>query len=251
MSTETALELETHIDESNSPAPVREGDAHAPVRSPRMGPWGSRTPMAGWTGITGTELHVTEGPSPHARERGVHGDSTHEGAAHRNGCEPTHGELELRQVVQGRRPGERYVRIARHKGFKRLGHGLLVPRAEQTRPKGRLAPSAGCCSAARSRPPARSHERLTKVKALAVFSSDALSSVAYATEEIMKVLVLGGLGAALADDADLAADRGAAGDRRAVVSADDRGVSVWRRQLHRRQRQPRQDGRPDRRRPRC
>src|SRR6476469_8789178 len=35
-------------------------------------------------------------------------------------------------------------------------------------------------------------ERLTKVKALAVFSSDALASVAYATEEIMKVLVLGG-----------------------------------------------------------
>jgi amino acid transporter len=39
-----------------------------------------------------------------------------------------------------------------------------------------------------------SHERLTKAKALAVFSSDALSSVAYATEEIMKVLVLVGVG---------------------------------------------------------
>lgn len=38
-------------------------------------------------------------------------------------------------------------------------------------------------------------ERLSKIKALAVFSSDALSSVAYATEEIMKVLVLAGLGA--------------------------------------------------------
>src|SRR5438067_2201047 len=39
------------------------------------------------------------------------------------------------------------------------------------------------------------HERLTKVKALAVFSSDALSSVAYATEEILLVLVLAGAGA--------------------------------------------------------
>ncbi len=39
------------------------------------------------------------------------------------------------------------------------------------------------------------HERLTKVKALAVFSSDALSSVAYATEEILLVLVLAGTGA--------------------------------------------------------
>ena len=41
----------------------------------------------------------------------------------------------------------------------------------------------------------RGHQRLTKVKALAIFSSDALSSVAYATEEILLVLVLGGAGA--------------------------------------------------------
>lgn len=37
------------------------------------------------------------------------------------------------------------------------------------------------------------HQRLTKKKALAVFSSDALSSVAYATEEILLVLVLAGV----------------------------------------------------------
>jgi len=36
------------------------------------------------------------------------------------------------------------------------------------------------------------HQRLTKVQALAVFSSDALSSVAYATEEILLVLVVAG-----------------------------------------------------------
>jgi amino acid transporter len=40
------------------------------------------------------------------------------------------------------------------------------------------------------------HERLTKRVALAVFSSDALSSVAYATEEILLVLVLAGAAAA-------------------------------------------------------
>ncbi len=39
------------------------------------------------------------------------------------------------------------------------------------------------------------HERLTKSVALAVFSSDALSSVAYATEEILLVLVLAGTAA--------------------------------------------------------
>ncbi len=36
------------------------------------------------------------------------------------------------------------------------------------------------------------HERLGKAKALAVFSSDALSSVAYATEEILFVLIVAG-----------------------------------------------------------
>ena len=39
------------------------------------------------------------------------------------------------------------------------------------------------------------HERLTKRSALAVFASDALSSVAYATEEILLVLMLVGVGA--------------------------------------------------------
>lgn len=39
------------------------------------------------------------------------------------------------------------------------------------------------------------HERLTKIKALAVLSSDAISSVAYATEACMAVLILAGLAA--------------------------------------------------------
>src|SRR5512134_4148161 len=39
------------------------------------------------------------------------------------------------------------------------------------------------------------HERLSKTTGLAVLSSDPLSSVAYATEEILRVLVLGGVAA--------------------------------------------------------
>ncbi len=35
-------------------------------------------------------------------------------------------------------------------------------------------------------------ERLSKTKALAIFSSDAISSTAYATEEILRALLLGG-----------------------------------------------------------
>ena len=40
-------------------------------------------------------------------------------------------------------------------------------------------------------------ERLSKLKALAIFSSDPISSTAYATEEILRVLVLAGAGALL------------------------------------------------------
>lgn len=39
------------------------------------------------------------------------------------------------------------------------------------------------------------HERLSKIQALAIFSSEALSSVAYATEEILMVLVVAGTAA--------------------------------------------------------
>ena len=42
---------------------------------------------------------------------------------------------------------------------------------------------------------AEKHERLGKISGLAVFASDALSSVAYGTEEIMLVLVAAGTGA--------------------------------------------------------
>ena len=41
------------------------------------------------------------------------------------------------------------------------------------------------------------HERLGPLTGLAIFASDALSSVAYATEEILLILVLGGAAALL------------------------------------------------------
>jgi hypothetical protein len=41
------------------------------------------------------------------------------------------------------------------------------------------------------------HQRITKTIALAVFSSDAISSTAYATQEILLVVAVGGSGLAL------------------------------------------------------
>jgi len=110
----------------------------------------------------------------------------------------SHPDLEWRETVQGRRPGDRFVRVATHKGFSRVRPGYLVPRrgtGEPTSKLGRSVLRAKHLLLGSPIPTAReSHERLTRSKALAVFSSDALSSVAYATEEIMKVLVLVGVG---------------------------------------------------------
>ncbi len=111
----------------------------------------------------------------------------------------SHPDLEWRETIQGRRPGDRFVRVATHKGFSRVRRGYLVPRP------GTGEASAGVGGAVQRLkrlvvgspiPTAReAHERLNKLRALAVFSSDALSSVAYGGEEIMKVLILAGLGA--------------------------------------------------------
>lgn len=109
------------------------------------------------------------------------------------------GELDKREVRRGRHPGDRYVRVIHNTDFQRVGPGYLsvTPRAD--------APKSGF-GRARARAKrfligspietAREvHERLTKFKALAVFGSDNISSSAYATEEIMRILLLAGAGA--------------------------------------------------------
>jgi amino acid transporter len=107
-----------------------------------------------------------------------------------------HPDLEWRQTVRGSKPGDRFVRIATHRGFTRVGKNYLVPRPGYGGPEsglGRLLQKLKHALLGNPIPTASEvHERLNKIRALAVFSSDALSSVAYATEEIMKVLVLAG-----------------------------------------------------------
>jgi amino acid transporter len=107
--------------------------------------------------------------------------------------------LEFEEIVQGRRAGERYVRIPRSAGGlrRREGHLELTRRAlEPQSGWGRLV--AGVKRALVGEPLATAqlaHERLTKVKALAVLSSDALSSSAYAIDEILLVLMMAGAAA--------------------------------------------------------
>jgi amino acid transporter len=104
-----------------------------------------------------------------------------------------------RQAQRGSKPGDRYVRAYRPRGFQRREPGYLVQKpgtGEGKSPVGRAFQGTKRSLIGKPIATEKEHEeRLTKTKALAVLSSDALSSVAYATEEIMKVLILAGLSA--------------------------------------------------------
>ncbi len=101
--------------------------------------------------------------------------------------------------MRGTKPGDRFVRIATHKGFTRLRRGYLVPRpgtGEPTSPLGRGIQRVKRLLLGRPFATAEEpHERVSVFTGLAVFASDNISSSAYATEEIMRVLVLAGAGA--------------------------------------------------------
>jgi len=109
--------------------------------------------------------------------------------------------LEVREARRGRRPGDAYVKIARpyEEIFARGEDGELIAteRTVLDRPGwGRVVRRLRTVLIGRPiSSELEGHERLTKVKALAIFSSDNISSSAYATEEMMRILVLGGLSA--------------------------------------------------------
>ena len=109
--------------------------------------------------------------------------------------------LEVRERRRGLRPGDAYVRIVRpfEAEFERGEEGRLVATSETLAVEGGWQRGLARIRSFLIGKPISSereeHERLTKLKALAVFSSDNISSSAYATEEMMRVLVVAGIGA--------------------------------------------------------
>jgi amino acid transporter len=110
-------------------------------------------------------------------------------------------DLELHETVKGSRPGTRFIRRSRTgaQTLRRVGEAefeatkaALTPRTRA----GRLSASVrglliGQPLATEELP----HQRLSKLKALAVYSSDNVSSAAYATEEILIILMAAGTAA--------------------------------------------------------
>jgi amino acid transporter len=106
-----------------------------------------------------------------------------------------------RRPLQGRKPGDRRLRVERPHAamFRWTGPGQLTAKEAASVPATRVGRLLARAKAiVLGRPLASEEEigeRLSKKKALAIFSSDAISSSAYATEEILRVLILGGVAA--------------------------------------------------------
>jgi len=108
-----------------------------------------------------------------------------------------------RRPLTGRKPGDRRVRVERPHStyFRYTGQGMLTAKRAASAPTTAVGRAvAGVRGLFIGRPLAseeESGERLSKTKALAIFSSDAISSSAYATEEILRVLLPVGVAALL------------------------------------------------------
>jgi len=106
-----------------------------------------------------------------------------------------------RRPLQGRKPGDRRVRVERPHApyFRYTGPGQMTAKEAASVP---TTPGARLMARIRAfvlgRPLHQDEEigeRLSKRKALAIFSSDAISSSAYATEEIVLAFMIAGAGA--------------------------------------------------------
>ena len=106
-----------------------------------------------------------------------------------------------RRPLQGRKIGDRRVRVDRPHSpyFRYTGAGMLTAKEAATAPRtGAALVWAHARRELFGRPLStedEAEERLPKKLALPIFSSDAISSSAYATEEILRVLVVAGAAA--------------------------------------------------------
>jgi len=106
-----------------------------------------------------------------------------------------------RRPISGRKPGDKRIRVERpHSAYFRYsGPGQLVAKPAASKPRTPLQQGIQRVKqAVFGRPLANEEEigeRLPKKLALPIFSSDAISSSAYATDEILRVLVLAGASA--------------------------------------------------------
>ncbi|MBI5034947.1 MAG: APC family permease [Chloroflexi bacterium] len=107
-------------------------------------------------------------------------------------------ELTISEIKHGVRPGDVYVRMRQSHGkfFRKVGPGHFIATPESDRPASPIERGYRAVKKILIGRPLETaeeiHQRLSKVKALAVFGSDAISSSAYATEASLIVLMVAG-----------------------------------------------------------
>jgi amino acid transporter len=118
---------------------------------------------------------------------------------HEPNSEPKEAPSDRRVIerVKGTRPGNVAIKVYRpeFEGFERRGRGRLEARVEIETPKGAFGWLRRFLIGDPIHSAMEQHERLDKKKALAVFSSDALSSVAYTPQETLIILLAAGAAA--------------------------------------------------------
>ena len=113
----------------------------------------------------------------------------------------TDQDLVKLRTVAGRKAGDQYVRVVEpfSASFRRSGSGHLVAAESVLEPHGVFGRGFGAVRRTligkRIASSRDIHERIGWIRGLAVFASDNISSSAYASEEIMRVLLLAGAGA--------------------------------------------------------
>jgi amino acid transporter len=114
----------------------------------------------------------------------------------RAGARKINPDLIVSEVRHGARPGDTYVRLHRARAFRKVGPGHFVATPDSNVPATtfeRVYRAVKRVLVGRPLETAEEiHERLSKVKGLAVFGSDAISSSAYATEATLIILMVAG-----------------------------------------------------------
>lgn len=107
-------------------------------------------------------------------------------------------DLTISEVKHGVRPGDVYVRMRQShtRFFRKVGPGHFIATPESDQPTSIIEKGYRAIKKILVGRPLDTaeeiHQRLTKVKALAVFGSDAISSSAYATEAALIILMVAG-----------------------------------------------------------
>jgi amino acid transporter len=116
----------------------------------------------------------------------------------RVGARKINPDLIVSEIRQGARPGDTYVRLYRThaRAFRKVGPGHFVAMPASNVPATRFERIYRAIKRVLVGRPLETaeeiHERLTKVKGLAVFGSDVISSSTYATEATLIILMVAG-----------------------------------------------------------